>query len=157
MYVLASFAVGILYVTIEMILVLGFVTALQKDDSSSMLACAVYWILVPLFLLLGIPIAVNEDIKPKNKMLFIPFLTVGIMFGIVPVGNLILSSTSFTTMAYLVISGPPAAVFYWLLLTIVNYYRRRLFYFLMIMGCLFFWIPIYIFLGFSTTGIFSGL
>jgi hypothetical protein len=157
MYLLASFLMGGIYVTVEMILVLGFVTALQKNDSSSMLACAVYWVLVPLFLLLGIPIAVNEGIKPKNKMLFVPFLTVGLMFGVVPVGNMIIRQTAFTTMAYLVISGPPAAVFFWLFMTLINFYRRRLFYFLMIMGCLFFWVPVYIFLGFSSTQIFADL
>ncbi len=156
MYWISSLIIGLVFVGVEFLLAFGILLGIREEDSTTLTGCVIFYGLVPGFIILGLPIAVWDRIKPKNKMLYFPFLMLFGLFGLVPLSNL-MAKTTLSSLSLYILSGPPVAVFFWQFLALVNLYRRRIFYFLLTFGCMFFWAPVYLIYAFSNTTIFSGL
>jgi len=155
MYWISSLIIGSVYITLEMALSVEFTSRMKSWDTSGMILCAAFYVLIPLFLLVGIKLAVSNFMTPKNKMLVLPILFVGPIFGFIPLSDLLNENSETSSIAWYLVVGPPAAVFFWLGLTLLNLYRRRIFYFAGLLFCVFFWVPVFALYGFVNAEIFE--
>jgi len=72
---------------IEMFLAYEFVSSFADWNQAGMAISGFFITILPIFLLLGMPLALTRRIRARNKMLIFPIIFSGAMFGLVPLAS----------------------------------------------------------------------
>lgn len=152
-YWISSLIIGGCYISIEMFLAAHMLEALKNDNTRSLVTAVFFFITIPLFLVIGIPIGLSKG-NLKTKSLILPFVIMIPMFGAVPLSNMLGQWSDTVDLAWYLVMGPPAACVFWLAMAFFELKRRRTFYLVTMLSCLFFFLP-FVLIGLAQSELFS--
>jgi len=152
-YWISSVACGGAYMGIELYLLTETITAFKNDETNGFIASFFFLIASPIFLLIGIPIALSK-FRVRNKSLVLPLITIVPMFGIVPLAEALTTYQAGEDLKLFFIVGPPTAIFFWLAMAFIGLKKRKIFYGIFTFSCLFLFLP-FIFLGLGQSSYFE--
>ena len=152
-YWISSLIVGGIYIGLEMFLLDSIIKTVKISSTTGLVMSITFFALTPLFLLIGIPIAMTKA-RVRNKTLFLPLIVMMPMFGIIPLSSTAEDATSTSSFKFFFIVGLPLIMFFWLGMAFLGLKWRRMFYAVLIFMCLFFFLP-FVFLGLSESDYFA--
>jgi len=152
-YWISSIACGGAYMGIEMYLLTKTIQAFKEDETDGFIASLFFLLASPIFLLIGIPLALTR-VRARNKSLILPIITIVPMFGIVPLAEALTDYQAGEDLKFFFIVGPPTAIFFWLAMAFVGLKKRKIFYGIFTFSCLFLFLP-FVFLGLGQSDYFS--
>lgn len=155
MYFISSMIIGASYICLEMFFTESIILSAQNSRLESLFMYVYLLLGLPLFFLLGLPIAANTTASPKNRMLILPIIILLPVIGCVLISQNFIIPNYGTNIAIYLICGPPVALFYWLFMTMIYIYNRRVFYLVLLLTFFFFWIPIFVLKPIQDTSLYD--
>ena len=138
---------------IEMYLLTKTIQAFKEDETDGFIASLFFLLASPIFLLIGIPLALTR-VRARDKSLVLPLITIVPMFGIVPLAEALTDYQTGEDLKFFFIVGPPTAIFFWLAMAFIGLKKRKIFYGIFTFSCLFLFLP-FVFLGLGQSDYFS--
>ena len=134
MYLISSFLLGGSYIGIEIYLVNSLIAAIVSGNSDTTIALAFITGAIPLFLFSWV-VFVMSSVHSKNKFLALPVFVALAMLILIPISNMITSSTD-SWLLYYIMFGPAASLIIFGIFSFIGMKLRRQFYLWSTVCCL---------------------